>query len=235
MGPNIFEKDPVGFIIRIGGNMIISRRMTRNPVTATPEMSVGEASELMKREKVHRLPVLDKDKNLVGVITEKDVLHASPSPASSLSIHEMAYLLSKLKVKDLMTRDVVTISEDTTVEEAARLMVDQDLSCLPVVQGGNKLVGIVSKSDMFRILLELFGARHYGVRLSFLVEDKPGTIARISAVLADKGLDIVSFGTFTGTDPTNAICTIKVQGCTKTELLGLMKPLVAEVLDIREA
>ncbi len=214
--------------------MIIARRMTRNPVTATPDMSVGEASDLMKREKIHRLPVLDKDKNLVGVVTEKDVLHASPSPASSLSIHEMAYLLSKLKVKDLMTRDVVTITEDTTVEEAARLMVDQDLSCLPVVQG-IKLVGIVTKSDMFRILLELFGARHYGVRMSFLVEDKPGTIAKISAVLADKGLDIVSFGTFTGTDPTNAICTIKVQGCTKAELLDLMKPLVAEVLDIREA
>ncbi len=214
--------------------MIIARRMTRNPVTATPDMSVGEASDLMKREKIHRLPVLDKDKNLVGVVTEKDVLHASPSPASSLSIHEMAYLLSKLKVKDLMTRDVVTITEDTTVEEAARLMVDQDLSCLPVVQG-TKLVGIVTKSDMFRILLELFGARHYGVRMSFLVEDKPGTIAKISAVLADKGLDIVSFGTFTGTDPTNAICTIKVQGCTKAELLDLMKPLVAEVLDIREA
>ena len=214
--------------------MIIARRMTRNPVTATPDMSVGEASDLMKREKIHRLPVLDKDKNLVGVVTEKDVLHASPSPASSLSIHEMAYLLSKLKVKDLMTRDVVTITEDTTVEEAARLMVDQDLSCLPVVQG-TKLVGIVTKSDMFRILLELFGARHYGVRMSFLVEDKPGTIAKISAVLADKGLDIVSFGTFTGTDPTNAICTIKVQGCNKEKLLQLMTPLVAEVLDIREA
>ena len=81
--------------------MIIARRMTRNPVTATPDMSVGEASDLMRREKVHRLPVLDKNKNLVGVITEKDVLYASPSPATSLSIHEMAYLLSKLKVKDL--------------------------------------------------------------------------------------------------------------------------------------
>ena len=214
--------------------MIIARRMTRNPVTATPDMSVGEASDLMKREKIHRLPVLDKDKNLVGVVTEKDVLHASPSPASSLSIHEMAYLLSKLKVKDLMTRDVVTITEDTTVEEAARLMVDQDLSCLPVVQG-TKLVGIVTKSDMFRILLELFGARHYGVRMSFLVEDKPGTIAKISAVLADKGLDIVSFGTFTGTDPTNAICTIKVEGCGQNELVQLMRPMVREILDVREA
>ena len=213
--------------------MIIARRMTRNPVTATPDMSIGEASDLMKREKVHRLPALDKDKNLVGVITEKDILHASPSPASSLSIHEMAYLLSKLTVKKLMTKDPVTISEDTTVEEAARLMSDQDLSCLPVVNG-TKLVGIVTKSDMFRILLELFGARHYGVRLSFLVEDKPGTIAQISAALAAKGLDIISFGTFAGTDPTNAICTIKVQGCSIDELVSIIKPFVSEILDVRE-
>ena len=78
-----------------------------------------------------------------------------------------------------MTKDPVTITKDTTVEEAARLMVDQDLSCLPVVEG-DKLVGIVSKSDMFKILLELFGARHFGTRLSFLVDDKPGTIAAIS-------------------------------------------------------
>ena len=213
--------------------MIIASRMTRNPVTATPDMSVVEASELMKREKVHRLPVLDKNKKLVGVITEKDVLYASPSPATSLSIHEMAYLLSKLKVKDLMARDVVTITEDVTVEEAARMMVDYDFSCLPVVRG-DILVGIVSKSDMFRMLLELFGARKYGVRISVLVDDKPGMFALLTSTLAKEGLDIVSFGTFTGTDPTNIICTIKVQGCNKDRLLELLKPLVIEVLDIRE-
>ena len=213
--------------------MIIARRMTRNPVTATLDMSIGEASDLMKREKVHRLPVLDKDKNLVGVITEKDILHASPSPASSLSIHEMAYLLSKLTVRKLMTKDPVTITKDTTVEEAARLMVDQDLSCLPVVEG-DKLVGIVSKSDMFKILLELFGARHFGTRLSFLVDDKPGTIAAISKAVAEKGWDIISFGTFMGTDPSNAICTIKVEGCGQNDLVQLLRPMVKEILDVRE-
>ena len=183
--------------------MIIERRMTKNPVTISPDANVVEASELMKKEKVHRLPVLDKDKKLVGVISEKDILFASPSPASSLSIHEMAYLLSKLTVRKLMTKDPVTITKDTTVEEAARLMVDQDLSCLPVVEG-DKLVGIVSKSDMFKILLELFGARHFGTRLSFLVDDKPGTIAAISKAVAEKGWDIISFGTFMGTDPSNS-------------------------------
>ena len=214
--------------------MIIERRMTKNPVTIYPEASVVEASDLMKKEKVHRLPVLDKDKNLVGVISEKDILFATPSPASSLSIHEMAYLLSKLTVKKIMSKNPVTISKDTPVEEAARLMVDQDLSCLPVVEEG-KLIGIVSKSDMFKILLELFGARHFGVRLSFLVDDKPGTIALVSRAISDAGYDIISFGTFMGTDPSNAICTIKVQGCTKEELATLLSPLVKEILDIREA
>lgn len=213
--------------------MIIERRMTRNPVTATPDMSVAEASALMKREKVHRLPVLDKDKKLVGIITEKDILYATPSPATSLSIHEMAYLLSKLTVKKLMSKDVVTITKDTTVEEAARMMVDQDLSCLPVMEGDN-LIGIVSKSDMFKILLELFGARHFGVRLSFLVQDKPGTIAKISQALSEQGIDIITFGTFMGTDPTNAICTIKVQGAPMSKVVEIVKPFVSQLLDVRE-
>jgi acetoin utilization protein AcuB len=213
--------------------MIIERRMTRNPVTATPDMSVAEASALMKREKVHRLPVLDKDKKLVGLITEKDILYASPSPATSLSIHEMAYLLSKLTVKKLMSKDVVTITKDTTVEEAARMMVDQDLSCLPVMEG-DSLIGIVSKSDMFKILLELFGARHFGVRLSFLVQDKPGTIAKISQALSEQGIDIITFGTFMGTDPTNAICTIKVQGAPMSKVVEIVKPFVSQLLDVRE-
>lgn len=213
--------------------MIIERRMTRNPVTATPDMSIAEASNLMKQEKVHRLPVLDKEKRLVGIITEKDILYATPSPASSLSIHEMAYLLSKLTVKKLMSKNVVTITKDTTVEEAARMMVDQDLSSLPVLEG-DRLIGIVTKSDMFKILLELFGARHFGVRVSFVVEDKPGTIAKISQALSEDGIDIITFGTFMGTDPTNAICTIKVQGAPISRVVELIKPFVSQLLDVRE-
>ncbi|HZJ89038.1 MAG TPA: CBS domain-containing protein [Sphaerochaeta sp.] len=207
--------------------------MTRNPVTATPDMSIAEASNLMKQEKVHRLPVLNKDKKLVGIITEKDILYATPSPASSLSIHEMAYLLSKLTVKKLMSKNVVTIDKNITVEEAARLMVDQDLSSLPVLDG-DRLIGIVSKSDMFKILLELFGARHFGVRVSFIVDDKPGTIAKISQALSEAGLDIIAFGTFMGTDPTNAICTVKVQGAPLAQTVEIIKPYVSQLLDVRE-
>lgn len=213
--------------------MIIERRMTRNPVTIGPDANVVEASELMKKEKVHRLPVLDKDKRLIGVISEKDILFATPSPASSLSIHEMAYLLSKLTVKKIMTKNPVTIDKHTTVEEAARLMVDQDLSCLPVVDD-EKLIGIVSKSDIFKMVLELFGARRLGTRVSFLVDDKPGTIANISKIVAEAGYDIISFGTFMGTDPSNALCTIKVTDCTKEDLVKLLTPNVKQILDVRE-
>jgi len=213
--------------------MIIERRMTRNPVTVTPDMSVAEANAIMKREKVHRLPVLDKEHHLIGIISEKDILYASPSPVSTLSIHEMAYLLSQLTVKKLMTHDVVTITKDTTVEEAARLMVDQDLSALPVVED-EYLLGIVSKSDLFKMLLELFGARHYGIRMSFLVEDKPGAIAEISSVLASHGVDIIAFGTFMGTDSSNAVCTIKMQGITQETAVEIIRPHVQEILDVRE-
>ncbi len=211
--------------------MTIERRMTLNPVTISPDASVVEASELMKKEKVHRLPVLDKDKKLVGVISEKDILYASPSPASSLSIHEMAYLLSQLTVRKLMTKNPVTISKDVPVEEAARIMVDEDLSCLPVVEG-DRLVGIVSKSDLFKILIELFGARTKGVRVSFLVDDKPGLIADTSRDIANAGLDIISFGTFMGTDPTNRICTVKVASTDSDKVIALLKPHVKAILDV---
>ncbi len=214
--------------------MTVERRMTLNPVTIGPDASVVEASDLMKKEKVHRLPVLDKDKKLIGVITEKDILHATPSPASSLSIHEMAYLLSRLTVKKLMTKDPVTIGKDTPVEEAARIMADQDLSCLPVVEG-DRLIGIVSKSDLFKILTELFGARHIGVRVTFLVDDTPGFIAKVSKVIADAGFDIIAFGTFMGTEVSNRICTLKVATDKLDEVLSLVRPLVKEIMDIRVA
>jgi acetoin utilization protein AcuB len=132
-----------------------------------------------------------------------------------------------------MSKNVVTISKDTTVEEAARMMVDQDLSCLPVLEG-EKLIGIVSKSDMFKILLELFGARHFGIRVSFVVDDKPGTIAKISQALSEQDIDIITFGTFMGTDPTNAICTIKVQGAPISKVVEIIKPFVSQLLDVRE-
>lgn len=214
--------------------MIIERRMTKNPVTCSPDMSIQDASDLIKKEHVHRLPVLDKTGKLVGVISEKDILKAAPSPASTLSAYETNYLLSKLTVKKIMSRNPVTVTKDTAVEDAAMLMIDQDLSCLPILEEG-VLVGIVSKSDLFRMLLESFGARVPGTALTFLVEDRKGILAEIIGKISEKGLDIISCSCFEGTSEDNRYIDIKVAGVTSSELIDIVKPYAIEVMDVKES
>ena len=211
--------------------MIIADRMKKNPATATPDMSISDATAKMKAEKVHRLPVLDDEKHLVGVISEKDILLAAPSPASTLSTYEINYLLSKLKVKNIMSRNPVTITRETTIEEAVRLMVENDLSCLPVMDGGY-LSGIVSKSDLFKILLEMLGAKHKGIRVEALVEDKVGVVAGLSDKFTAAGINIISLGTLEGPEPSLRVLTFKLENATEEQVRSIMQP-VSKSLDIR--
>ena len=211
--------------------MIIADRMKKNPATASPDMSISEASAKMKAEKVHRLPVLDDDRHLVGVISEKDILLAAPSPASTLSTYEINYLLSKLKVKNIMSRNPVTITRETTIEEAVRLMVENDLSCLPVMDNGF-LSGIVSKSDLFKILLEMLGAKHKGIRVEALVEDKVGVVAGLSDKFTAAGINIISLGTLEGPDASLRVLTFKLENGTEKQVREIMAP-VSKNLDIR--
>ena len=213
--------------------MIVKNRMTRNPITISPDTPVAEAQRITRREKIHRLPVLNKKKELVGIVTEKDLLYASPSPVSTLDIHEMTYLLSQLTVKKVMSTQVLTITSDTVLEEAARIMVDSDIGGLPVVDSGS-LVGIITESDLFKVFMELFGARHSGLRVTLLIPDKPGEISALGQAITEKGGDIISLGTFLGTDASNAVCTIKVQGLAKDVLVEALKPCSIEIIDIRE-
>ena len=211
--------------------MIIADRMKKNPATASPDMSISEASAKMKAEKVHRLPVLDDDRRLVGVISEKDIMLAAPSPASTLSAYEINYLLSKLKVKNIMSRNPVTITKDTTVEEAVRLMVENDLSCLPVMEN-NFLAGIVSKSDMFRILLEMLGTKHEGIRVEALVEDKVGVVAGLTEKFTAAGINILSFGTIDGPKEDLKVLTFKLEHTTEKQVRDILEP-VSKSLDVR--
>lgn len=211
--------------------MIIADRMKKNPATATPDMSISEASAKMKAEKVHRLPVLDDDRHLVGVISEKDILLAAPSPASTLSTYEINYLLSKLKVKNIMSRNPVTITRETTIEEAVRLMVENDLSCLPIMDNGY-LSGIVSKSDLFKILLEMLGAKHKGIRVEALVEDGVGVVAGLSDKFTAAGINIISLGTLEGPDASLRVLTFKLENGTEKQVREIMAP-VSKSLDIR--
>ena len=214
--------------------MIIESRMTKNPITCTPDISIQDASDLMAKEHVHRLPVLDKYGKLVGVISEKDILRAAPSPATTLSTYETNYLLSKLTVKKIMSRNPVTITKDTTVEAAATLMVDQDLSCLPVLEGEH-LVGIVSKSDLFKMLLETFGSRINGTTITFMVKEGKGVLSEIIGKISSQQLDLITCSCFAGTDPTNRCISIKVAGISGSALVDLIKPFALEILDVEES
>jgi acetoin utilization protein AcuB len=137
--------------------MLIKDRMTRSPITAPPEMPMQEALKLMRERGIRRLPVVDKKGKLVGIVSDRDLLHASPSDATSLSVWELNYLLSKVTLKELMTTPVITVSPETPVQEAARIMAEKKIGGLPVVQAG-KVVGIITETDLFRVLLELLPA-----------------------------------------------------------------------------
>ncbi len=214
--------------------MLVGERMTRHPITVHEDERVEEALQLMRKERVRRLPVLDKKGKLVGIVSEKDLLYASPSPATTLSIYEVHYLLSKLTVKEVMTRNVITVTEFTPIEEAARIMVDNKIGGLPVMRG-DTLVGIITETDLFKIFLELLGARERGVRLTVLVPEQPGILAQLTHRIAEAGGNIVALGTFLGEDPTNRLIACKVTGVPKDDLVQVVRPVILEVLDIRES
>jgi acetoin utilization protein AcuB len=212
--------------------MLVHERMSKRPITITEDIPINQALNFMRDEKVRRLPVLNKKGELVGIVSERDLLYASPSPATSLSIHELHYLVSKITVDEVMTKDVITVSEYTPLEEAARIMADDKIGGLPVVRDG-KLVGIITESDLFRIFTEILGARDMGVRLSMLVPEQPGILADITRAIADMGGNIISLGTFLGEDPTNRLITVKVADVPEDQLVAEMKALALEIADAR--
>jgi acetoin utilization protein AcuB len=207
--------------------------MSHHPVTVRPETSLHDALRIMREAKVRRLPVLDEKGKLVGIVLEKDLLYASPSPATSLSIYEMNYLIARIKVKDLMTKQVITVREDCPLEEAARIMSDHNISGLPVMRD-DLLVGMITESDLFKIFLELLGARAWGLRVTIKVREGRGVLAQLTQKLAASGADIVALGTFWGDDPTNREIAFKAQGITRQAMEEIIDQLDAELVDIRE-
>ncbi|NPV74895.1 MAG: CBS domain-containing protein [Anaerolineae bacterium] len=213
--------------------MLVGERMTKPVITVSPETPIQEALAQMRREKIRRFPVVDERGKLVGIVSEKDLLNASPSDATSLSVFEINYLLSKITVERVMTKEVITIDDDCPIEEAARIMADKKIGSLPVNRGG-KLVGIITETDLFKIFLELFGAREPGVRLTVLVPDIPGKLFELTGVICDLGGDIISVGTYMGEDPTTGLVTFKVSRVSIEALKKAVEPVVERIVDIRE-
>jgi acetoin utilization protein AcuB len=213
--------------------MLVKERMTRSPIVAAPELPVPEALHLMRQEHIRRLPVVDKSGRLVGIVSDRDLLLASPSPATSLSAWEITYLLGRITVRDVMTRKVITVTEDSPLEDAARIMADSKIGGLPVVRDG-ALVGIITETDLFKLFLELLGARERGVRVTVLVPNIPGEIAKVTRAVADCGGNIIAMAEFTGTDPSNRRVLVKATGASREDLLAALTPAVAGIEDVRE-
>ncbi len=215
--------------------MLVREHMTPNPVTVTPDTSVPDALRLMREKKVRRLPVLDGHGRLVGIVSDKDLLHASPSPATTLSVWEIPELLARLKVEKVMAREVITVSEETPLEEAARIMADHRIGGLPVLQG-KILVGIITETDLFKVLLQLLGGRRPGVRVTVSVPGVKGTLARITGAIFGVGGDIVGLGVSEVVDTGGSRWEMmfKVQDVPLDRLVEAIRPVVDKILDARE-
>lgn len=211
--------------------MLVERRMSQPVITIPPEMSVPDCLKLMQRERIRRTPVVENGR-LLGIVSDKDLLNAAPSDATSLSVWEISYLINKILVGDVMTKEVLTIQEDMPIEEAARIMVDNKIGGLPVMKDGT-LVGLITETDLFKLLLELMGARELGVRVTAVVAEKPGKLAAITQAVANANGSFVAFGQFSGDADSNRIVTFKVRRLDETAVRAAIEPVVEKIIDIR--
>lgn len=171
--------------------MLVNRWMSKKVVTIDSDESLSEAINTLKRNKIRRLPVL-KDNKLVGIVSDRDLKEAAPSKATSLDIWELHYMMSKIKVKDIMTRNPLTIAPESTIEKAAVIMHDKKIGGLPVLDDKGHLAGILTEQDIFEALINVTGVREGGYRLSLMIRDEPGTVKEVCDIMRTSDFKCVS-------------------------------------------
>ena len=171
--------------------MLVKNWMSKDVITVDVNDSMQDATGLLKEHNIRGLPVM-KNGKLAGVVTDRDLKKASASDATSLEIHELLYLISKIKIKEIMTKDPITIPVDYTVEEAAEVLLDNKLSGAPVVDDEGHVVGIITQTDIFRVMVSLTGVREKGIQLGFQLEDRSGSIKEVTDIIRKYGCSVVS-------------------------------------------
>lgn len=212
--------------------MIVKDFMTKNPVYTNPKELISNIKNTMDREKISKMPVLDDAGRLVGVITKTDLKKTMPSEATTLDIYELSYLISKMTAEKVMKRNPITIQKDATIEEAAKLMAEKGISSV-IVLDGEVLSGILTKSDLFKAVVDMFGFKYSGVRASVEVDDRCGELARISAAIAEQNGKVVSAITADGSDAGKRILTLKITGISEEQVDSILKSLGAKIKDLR--
>lgn len=172
--------------------MLVHEWMTKNVITVTADTSMMKASRLMKEKRVGRLPVVDEKNHVVGMVSDRDIKDASPSKATTLDTHELYYLLSEMKVKDIMTRNPVCVKKNDSVERTAILMTQGRFGGVPVVDDDNTLCGIITDNDIFKLLISITGIKIGGIQLAFDVPSERNTLRPILDALRELEAGVVS-------------------------------------------
>jgi len=171
--------------------MLVKDWMSKTVITVDVNDSLHGAMKLLKQNNISMLPVMKKGK-LVGIVTDRDLKRASASDATTLEVHELLFLITKIKVQEIMTKDPVTIPVDFTVEEAAEGLLENKISGAPVVDPDGKVIGTITKGDLFRVLIALTGVGKRGIQFAFEVEDRPGSIRELADIVRRYGGRMVS-------------------------------------------
>ena len=171
--------------------MLVKNWMSKNVITIGVDNSMQDATSILKQHRIRILPVVKKGK-LVGIITDRDLKRASASDATTLEIHELLYLLMEIKIEDIMTRNPFAVPLDWTVEETAELLINNKISGAPVVDEQNMVVGVITQTDLFRVLISLTGINAAGIQFAFKTRDYPGTIKELADVIREFGGQMVS-------------------------------------------
>jgi acetoin utilization protein AcuB len=214
--------------------VLVRDYMSQPPIVISPSTPISEALKKMRDGGIRRLPVVDSAGRLTGIVSDKDLLHAEPSSATSLSIWEISYLLGRITVEQVMTRDVLTVGPTTPLEEAAQIMVDRKIGGLPVVEADHVL-GVITETDIFRVFALLLGAHERGIGVTATVIDRPGLLADLTGATALAGGDITAIVTYPAPGDSKTSVFLKVKGVSMKQLTAAIRPHVERIDDIQEA
>jgi acetoin utilization protein AcuB len=207
--------------------------MSQPVIRIYPEMTTHEALDLMRIKNIHHLPVVNRQNHLIGIVSESDLLYDSPSDIAGLVAWEINYFRNKITVDEVMTREVLTINKDATIEEISLIMAEYKVKCLPVVQD-NKPVGIITNTDLMEDFPELFGAREPGINVDVLIPSHPDELAKLIKAIVDGGGSIIAMETYNGDRLDSREVCIKVAGMDLRKLQKTIEPLVTRFIDIHE-
>jgi acetoin utilization protein AcuB len=205
--------------------MLVKNWMSKKVITIDVNDSMHDAMKLIKEHNISMLPVM-KNGKLAGVVTDRDIKHASASDATTLEVHELLYLISKIKVKDIMPKDLFTVPYDYTVEEAAEVLLKNKISGAPVVDEKEQVVGIITKDDIFRVLISLTGVGKIGIQFAMRIEDRPGSIKVVTDILRAHGGRMMSIlTTYEGVEKGYRNVYVRTYGLDRTRLAEIKEKL----------